>query len=316
MATFESELAHKFAPTYHWSEGEGNCLVELDASEKRPTFYPGYPPWKPHVYYSVQYLGTGRFGEAFEINYLTIWEWDSGLQLPGLNMFPHRWDIERTAIFVAGPVGSTDAERYSAYQAYYAAHEGVEVPWPLPPFRASMDASSFVPRYPKHVGSEVWSEGRDVYWSKGKHASFPSVRKLKASKARDCYDGPRPDVGVKPEHYTLVDAGTLDRPRADWIAWGEDWAERVPSVRSKLEISLWDADGARELRVRKAPAKREIERAQLALGAEPTGQLDVVTLQRIAAPMPSNLVWTPQGIPEAQVRSALTDYGIELPEPE
>jgi hypothetical protein len=312
MATFESELALKFAPTYHWSEGEGNCLVQLDPGQQKPTFVLGHPPRKPYVYFSVWYLGTGRFGDAFETNYLTIWEWDSGLQLAGVNMFPHRWDIERTAVFVAGPRGSSNPEDYLGYQAYYAAHEGVEIPWPFPPFKTSLDGSSWVPRLLKDIGSDVSLEGRDVYWSKGKHASFPSVRKLRSSKARDSYDKPTPDKGVKAHDYVLVDVGTLDKPRADWITWGQNWSGKVPSVRSKLEGQLWNADGARELRIRKAPRKREIERAQLVLGVEPSGQLDVATLQRISDPVPSSFVWTTQGIPEAEVKSALTAHGIDL----
>lgn len=77
MATFESELGQKFAPTYHARRNERNYLAQLEPEEE-PKLARAHPPWRPYVYFSVVKLGTRDGQRAYEINYLTIWDWDSG----------------------------------------------------------------------------------------------------------------------------------------------------------------------------------------------------------------------------------------------
>ncbi len=175
MATFESELGQKFAPTYHASRNERNYLAQLEPEEE-PKLALAHPPWRPHIYFSVVGLGT-RDGEGtYEINHLTIWDWDSG-SAGGLGA--HQWDTERAAIVVVGPEDSHDPEAYQVRQAYYAAHEGVKLGGLL-----SFDNSRYV-QYPR--GKE---RGPDVRWSRGKHASFSDLKTLRVSTAGDWYDAP------------------------------------------------------------------------------------------------------------------------------
>lgn len=57
MATFESELGQKFAPTYHARRNERNYLAQLEPEEE-PKLARAHPPWRPYVYFSVVELGT------------------------------------------------------------------------------------------------------------------------------------------------------------------------------------------------------------------------------------------------------------------
>jgi len=279
LAGFETDLGRRFAPIYHSSRGEGNCLVQLEP-QREPTFARGSPPWVPHVYFSVYLLGTCGGERFYEINYLTIWEWDTGIRTPIGVQGSHQWDTERCAVLVAGPEGSQDLTAFTARQAYFAAHEDVRVgPW-------SLDNS----RYLKY--RRLRHSGPDVYWSKGKHASFVSLEELRRSSAGDCYD--KPGRVARPDQYTLVDVGTLSSPSADspWITYTGGWGEQsICPVYEKLKSHLWDASGEPLEPIRRL-AEGEIRGAQAELEAVPTGQFDGQTLQQAVARLPAGEVWT------------------------
>ncbi len=298
MATFESDLAHKFAPTYHAARTERNYLAQLEP-QKEPRLELAHPPWRPHVYFSVLELGTSGGEHIYEINYLTIWDWDGGV---AGGRGAHQWDTERAALLVAGAEGSDDPDEYILRQAYYAAHEGVKLMGLL-----SLDGSRYV-QYPRGRGG-----GPDVWWSKGKHASFRNRKELDASIAGDSYDAP--GHVTKPGEYTLVDVGTLDKPSpaAPWITYQQGWgSQRISAVYSKLKDRLWAADGS-ALRPILRVTEDEIKLAQIALRVTPTGQLDEATFQQAAEVLPEERVWTTQQIRPAEVE-VMADRGIDLAE--
>ncbi|NIN63532.1 MAG: hypothetical protein GTO63_02210 [Anaerolineae bacterium] len=306
MSTFEFELAHRFGPTYHASRNERDYLAQLEP-QLEPSLALAHPPWKPYVYFCVVELGASEGNRVYEINYLTIWDWDSGT----VGRFgAHQWDTERAALLIAGPEDTQDPEAYKVSQAYYAAHEGVKLGGLL-----SFDNSRYV-RYPR--GRE---RAPDVWWSKGKHASFPDRQALESSTARDSYDAPgdvtRPGIpgeATRPGEYSLVDAGALEQPSAaaPWIAYNKRWGlHRVSSVYSKLKDRLWDAAG-NTLRDIPIVTEDEIRLAQSVLRVRESGQLDDETLQRAADILPPRRVWTTQKItrPEAKRLEAAHDIDV------
>jgi hypothetical protein len=117
IRTFEDQLSLRFAPTYISSDGEDRYLVELER-KLTPKISLGYPPWKPCIYYSIS-KNSLRAGQGFyEIDYLSIWDKDTGGPIGPLST--HIWDTERTAILVKGPAESMDAYSFEAEEAYYA----------------------------------------------------------------------------------------------------------------------------------------------------------------------------------------------------
>lgn len=97
IMTFIENLGLKFAPTYVSSAGEYQYLVELEP-DPSPKISMCYPPWKPCIHYSIFKWPSRDDQDFYEINYLSIWDWDTGL-------FGHMWDTERTALLVKGPAG-------------------------------------------------------------------------------------------------------------------------------------------------------------------------------------------------------------------
>jgi hypothetical protein len=297
MATFESDLADKFAPIYHASRNERNYLAQLEPKEE-PRLALAHPPWRPYVYFSVLELGTHEGEQVFEINYLTIWDWDSG-SVGGIGA--HQWDTERAAILVAGPKDSHDLEEYTSRQVYYAAHEGVRIgPWGL-------DNSRYV-QYARGRNS-----GPDVWWSGGKHASFPDRKALEASNAGDSYRAPG-DI-AKSGEYKLVDVGTLRKPSraAPWITYRKGWGEdKISSVYGKLRDRLWDAAGNTLRRILKV-TEDQIAEIQRTLDVPQTGQFDVATLQEVADVLPEDRVWTTQQMRPAEFE-VMADRGFDVAE--
>jgi hypothetical protein len=301
MATFESELGQKFGPTYHASRNERDYLAQLEP-QKEPRLGLAHPPWRPYVYFSVLALGTSGGTRVYEINYLTIWEWDAGLQRGPVIIGPHRWDIERTATFVAGPKGRHDPGAYKVRQTYYASHERVRLGGVL-----SLDNSRYV-KYRRGL-----ERGPDVWWSKGKHASFPDLDALGGSTARDSYQ--KPGEVARPGEYSLTDVGTLEQPSSEalWITYKSRWGpHRISSVYSKLKDRLWDAAG-NALRDVPIVTKADIMLAQSVLKVDkPTGQLDEKTLQRAAAVLPARRVWTTRKITRAEVAELKAHRRIDV----
>jgi hypothetical protein len=298
LASLEVELGRKFAPIYHSSRGEGNCLVQL-APRDEPTFARGHPPWEPYVYFSSHLLGTQDDQLFYEINYLTIWEWDTGTRTPIGVQGSHQWDTERCAVLVAGPEGAVDPGEYTSRQVYFAAHEGVRIgPW-------SMDNSRYLKyRRPRN-------QGPDVYWSKGKHASFANLTELRNSNAGDSYD--KPGLVAQPGAYTVNDMGNLEAPSpaCPWITYAKGWGEQgISSVYEKLKTRLWDKSGEPLRSIRKL-TEEEVRDAQLELNVEPSGQFDKATLEQAAAVLPADQVWTVGEVSQAE-EEALEKRGITV----
>lgn len=213
MNDFVYNLAQKFAPTY-WASSEENCyLVELEPENSEPRIFRAYPPWNPFVYFSALQLNCCEDRTAYEITYFTIWDRDTGIK-GGIGN--HDWDTERTAILVTGAKDG-DIDAFSAKEAYYAAHEGVSL----------FDNSDFC--------SCPHGCGVTIYWSEGKHASYPNdPRQYLFEKFNP------PGFESYPGKYTLVDMGTLDNPHFPWVCHTPDWGkDKVGSIFEKLKTRLW-----------------------------------------------------------------------------
>lgn len=248
MKAFVEELALKFAPTFRSSEGERCYLVELE-NRKKPRILRAYPPWKPFVYFSALQLGTYEDYTAYEINYFTIWDWDIGVN-------GHQWDTERTAILVEGP-HEEDVEAFFAKQAYYAAHEG-----------AISDKSTFSTCKSKSCGVTV-------YWSLGKHASYPQKPTIfEFERFRD------PGFESKPEEYTLVDMGTLENPKFPWMCYEEKWdpKKKCSSICRKLRTRLWTRSAFKSVKKRQ-PSTAQVKTFQEFVDLSPTGEVDEATIR-------------------------------------
>ncbi len=151
---FESAVADAFTPVYHVSTGEqpgtGFALFGDFVPETVVQSFPAVPPIS---HYRVTPVGfatdsTGRQIGFLEIDYLTLWNRDDGLQiggdcqtyaailggLIGLGLTDlldgaesHPLDNERSAVLVGAPTSgfqyATDPAAYSGYSYYTAAHE-------------------------------------------------------------------------------------------------------------------------------------------------------------------------------------------------
>ncbi|MBU7047989.1 MAG: peptidoglycan-binding protein [Theionarchaea archaeon] len=213
---FIYELAKKFAPTYWASEGERCYLAELEQN-RVPRIHRGFPAWDPIVYFSAIQLNPRDAAVAYEIDYFTIWDQDTGGKLGSWN--GHLWDTERTAILITGTEDKEDINLFSAKEAYYAAHEGV-------PF---VDKSRFCQCVSTNCGVTV-------YWSEGKHASYPDNPCLFS--IFESFESP--GYECKPEDYTLINIGTIKDPKTPWVLYKEGWGpENVGSIYKKLKTRLW-----------------------------------------------------------------------------
>lgn len=258
---FVYELAQKFAPTFWASEGERCYLVELEQN-KVPRIFRGRPAWDPLVYFSAIQLDSRDDVTAYEINYFTIWDQDTGGKLGHWN--GHMWDTERTAILVTGPKDE-DANLFSAKEAYYAAHEGV-------PF---VDKS----RYYQCASGNC---GVTVYWSEGKHASYPD---------NPCWFSlfeifESPGYESNPGNYTLSDIGTLKNPKTPWVLYKGGWGpEKVGSIYKKLKTRLWTRKTWQK--IREIPyTKEQLEYFQKVENLPVTGELDRNTIKAIRTENP------------------------------
>jgi len=151
--TFENQLGDAFTPYYHVSSGETDNFA---------TFFDYVPEtvnqrFGPHPlsYFRVKPLGfvydtSGRQFGAIQINYLTLWDHDGGLQIGGLCdaflgiasgltgiglanlvtiLSSHNFDDEHSAALLLAPTPSafaydTTVTDYFGYSYYTAAHEG------------------------------------------------------------------------------------------------------------------------------------------------------------------------------------------------
>lgn len=142
--SFENGLADAFTPIYHVSAYEPDQFATFVPNSLQQIVQNRYGQ-NPVSHFRVQPLGWGynRYNQlvsVIRIDYLTLWDHDSGLvtggacdAFPGLNELDgiqsHNLDNERSAVLVAAPVSSAnyynlDPNAYSAYSYYTAAHEG------------------------------------------------------------------------------------------------------------------------------------------------------------------------------------------------
>lgn len=149
---FENQLADTFTPSYFVSGGErDNFATFLDSV---PAVVSQRLGPHPLSYFRVKPLGfatatTGVVYGIIQVNYLTLWDHDSGLAVSGtcnammgvaggilgidlINMVSvltsHALDDEHSAVLLAAPVVNggfnLDPTQYSAFSYYTAAHEG------------------------------------------------------------------------------------------------------------------------------------------------------------------------------------------------
>ncbi|MBV9211539.1 MAG: DUF4214 domain-containing protein, partial [Acidobacteria bacterium] len=138
---FEDRLADAFTPIYHISAYEVDQFALFNNSV--PQTIMQRLGQTPISHYRVQPLGFdynsyGQLVSVIRIDYLTLWDHDSGLvtggacdAFPGLNsiegMQAHDLDNERSAVLVAAPVYgyyfNQDPMAYSAYSYFTTAHE-------------------------------------------------------------------------------------------------------------------------------------------------------------------------------------------------
>ena len=249
---FEEKLARYFAPTYFSSSEEYQYLVELEP-EPHPKISLCYPPWKPCIYFSIFKWPPIDNQNFYEINYLSIWDRDTGIR-------GHEWDTERTALFIKAPIGATDLSQFEIQEIYFAAHEG----------EGLLNRSKYI-ELPGIV------DGIAVYWSCKKHGSYPSLEDAKGYWPFEEFN--EPGNKADPKAYALKNAGTIGQPCAPWIEYKESWGpDGVSSVYSKLKDRIWSPiPGASQLK-RNLPGeeetKEEIKKFQRALDLRATGKIN------------------------------------------
>ncbi len=138
---FENALADAFTPIYHISAYEPDNFATFRNSVPQDVEQLLGP--NPFSYFRVQPLGFdynyyGQLCSVIRIDYLTLWDHDTGLvtggncsAFPGLTSLEgiqaHRLDNERSAALVAAPVTSftfnLNPSAYSAYSYFTSAHE-------------------------------------------------------------------------------------------------------------------------------------------------------------------------------------------------
>ena len=188
---FEKKVSNYFRPFYRVSTGEKTTPAPATGFAKFAPNVPylsvtqNLPSFPVETNHRVHAIGFARASDGtvksvLQIDYLTIWNKDDGLQvsstcqgltaLLGLSLeyiFPgHANDPERSAVLVAAPatrvggswVHPTSATAYSAYSYYFAAHEG-----------EPNDKGGYLT-----FDSPIPAGNHIVYYlSKSKHATYP-----------------------------------------------------------------------------------------------------------------------------------------------
>lgn len=141
--SFENALADAFTPIYHVSQYEPDQFATFVPNSVTQIVQNRFGQ-NPVSHFRVQPLGFyynyyNQRVSVLRIDYLTLWDHDSGLvtggacdAFPGLNELEgiqsHNLDNERSAVLVAAPASGNsynlDPNAYSAYSYYTAAHEG------------------------------------------------------------------------------------------------------------------------------------------------------------------------------------------------
>ncbi|MCA1567742.1 MAG: hypothetical protein LC803_19275 [Acidobacteria bacterium] len=183
--SFEDALAENFHPIYHTSAGEVDNYSTFH--DMTPQTVKDRFGQNPVLYYRVTplYIRYNPYRYMYEsfirIDYLTLWDHDSGLpDTTGCDISepfgslvqniggPHDIDNERSAMLVSAPVFdpyndwsfNLDANQYSALSVFTAAHEGTFT-----------DQSAYhnFPQNPMWPGSHI-----ELWHSLFKHATYTS----------------------------------------------------------------------------------------------------------------------------------------------
>jgi hypothetical protein len=172
---FERRLANAFTPFYFISAGDPDVFATFQDQPTLAIASLGQAS-PPISHYRITPLGISNGVGYLQIDYLTVWNRDEGLNvsalcqilLPALGfsidgLGSHAFDEERSAVLVGAPVVggtyATDAAAYKAYDFYLAAHEGV-----LP-----FDHSRYIqPPSPVSAGQHV-----KLALSRAKHGTYP-----------------------------------------------------------------------------------------------------------------------------------------------
>lgn len=141
---FENQVANAFTPYYRVSVGETDSFSTFANNSTQQIVVPPLLGQTPFSYFRVQPLGfassQGTLFSVLRIDYLSLWNHDSGLVSGGLcayslfglddiiaSLSDHDLDNERSAVLVAAPVQgynyNTNASNYYSYDYYTAAHE-------------------------------------------------------------------------------------------------------------------------------------------------------------------------------------------------
>jgi hypothetical protein len=263
----EKKIARYFAPTYFSSFREYQYLAELE-HKLYPRVSLCHPPWNPYIYYSIYKWTPIDNHDFYEINYLSIWDKDTGIR-------GHVWDTERIALLVKAPMNETHILSFEVQEAYFAAHEG----------EGLFNRSKYV-EHPKVAG------GIAVYWSLNKHASYASLNDANQYWFIEAFK--EPGTKADPNSYDLNDAGTIDQPYEPWIGYKEPWKpDDVSSVYSKLIHRIWSPIPGSSRWNRNLPgeedAKWEIKKFQRALNLRATGKINKKLYDQIYT-LPSEVI--------------------------
>ena len=244
-------IARHFAPIYHSSSEEYQYLAELE-QDLNPRISLCHPPWKPCIYYSTFKWYPIDHHDFYEINYLSIWDRDTGIR-------SHLWDTERTALLVRSPIGATNPSQFEIQEIYFAAHEGEGL------FNRS-----------KYVELSDSDKGIEVYWSLDKHSSYSSLKDAKKYLFIEGFK--EPGNKADPTQYALIDAGTIDHPIAPWIKYPQPWGpDDVSPAYSKLKNRIWSPIPGTSNWKRNLPGEKEarieIRKFQKALNLPITGKI-------------------------------------------
>jgi hypothetical protein len=117
-----------------------------------------------------------------------------------------------------------------------------------------------------------------VYWSLGKHASYPTYPSGPAAIIDQIK---QPETRVDPLDYALRNAGTLSDPTdlAPWIDHKDKWGpDGVSSVDSELKDPLWSPKprsiGWIQNRPETIKDQNQIKLIESAIGLKPSGIID------------------------------------------
>jgi hypothetical protein len=126
------------------------------------------------------------------------------------------------------------------------------------------------------------NRGVTVYWSQGKHASYPDNPCLFS--IFESFE--LPGYECKPEDYTLINIGAIKDPKTPWVLYREGWGPgKVGSIYKKLKTRLWMRkilQAIKKIRYN----KEQLKNFQRIENLPVTGELDRDTIKAIRVENP------------------------------